>query len=604
MRHPRALALVRVLPAVLLLAAPAACGRAVPAPPAHRALLSPAASGGHSPVRAPAASAVPTMDTLRLAPTSGPPGTVVSVSGVAAHLGTGARTAYLQVCWDGCATGLVHPGVVAAVGAQEHFTLSFTVPATAWLGSNGPHPLLAGDNTISVLGGSAVFHLTGPVPARCGPDQRCASLRLTPDAGPPGTIIHVSGWLPLAGGLLNMELTNAGGNSELIGNGNLEGGPSGNLVQQADGGVSGAFVLPQFVPNLGSLQPGAYRLTALYLRARATVALASARLSVIAPTTWADLGRLHPLWTLPALPARAAQAALPAVAGRLARCGKTGIDISTDGGRTWVEHVATAGVGRTIAAVGLVAPSPDRCVAVALDPDHPRSVYAAFVAVPSLEEANLGRWVALETRDAGANWTAIPVPAGASPETFGTFLPTAHGVAAIYGPKDAASTPPYLLEQTTDGGRVWGPGGLPCPNTGPCVAWGPAPHWTWPGVCNGQPVLWSADRGVRWQEPVWPQSVCYMGTGPAGPYQLAALSPTAVALIGGADFPVLLSRDGGGTWQYIALPPLPGGASDTAGIDPFPGLTLHSDGRLTAGSGQGRWHLEPGGTVWIPGVSH
>ena len=573
-------------------------------------LMALGAGGHHATAQrtAPGAASLPlAAGALRLVPASGPTGTVVSVSGTASRLATGRRHGtHLEVCWSGCATGMVESHVAAEVSARGHFTLRFTVPATAWFGPDGPHPLVAGKQTITIPGTtlrsqlSGVFKLTGPGPPRCGRGQTCASIHLTPDAGPPGTRIRVSGWVPLIRGGLSLDMAEAGGGNDLPLRGTLEGGPGGDLVQTSDGRISGAFVLPPSTPSPSRPQPGVYRITVRPLVR--PVVVASASLSVTAQPTWAQLGPLHPLWIRPARRTETAPTATAgrAAPGRVARCAKTGIQISTDGGRTWSRRIPTTGATRAITAMGLVAVRPGHCASVTLDPQQPRSVYAAFRSAPGAQEGNLARWVGLQTRDGGARWTAIPVPERASPSTFGRFLPVAGGVAAMYGPRNGTTGPPYILEQTTDGGASWTSGHLRCPNTGPCVRWGPAPHRTWPGVCNAQPVLWSADGGARWREPTWPQSVCYMGTGPGGPYALATLSPTTIALIGAPDFPLLLSPDGGRHWKAIALPQIPGRVS-RSGYDPYPGLTLRRNGSLTAGIGPASRRLSPGGTAWTRG---
>ena len=193
----------------------------------------------------------------------------------------------------------------------------------------------------------------------------------------------------------------------------------------------------------------------------------------------------------------------------------------------------------------------------------------------------------------------MPLPSGMSFLQGAAFLLT-YGTALqawFWGGPTGLPTP-YAIEQTADGGRTWTPGALHCPVAGPCLLFGPAPTWTWPGVCNGQALLWSGDGGRTWRLPVWPQQVCYVGTGPGGPYQIAAIGPRSALLLGGWNYPARLTVDGGRTWRDIALPPLPGMKSGGLYEPPYLGLHMQPDGSLAALQGGTWWVLPVRARLW------
>lgn len=192
----------------------------------------------------------------------------------------------------------------------------------------------------------------------------------------------------------------------------------------------------------------------------------------------------------------------------------------------------------------------------------------------------------------------MPVPQGANPGAFGRFITDGDAVQALWATQGARDIPGEAVEQTADGGRSWTPGRLACPSAGACVVWGPAPNGLVPALCTAQTILLSPDRGATWTEPRGLEHVCYIGTGPVGPYELAALSADAVALIGDGqppETPLLLSRDGGRTWAGVTLPPLPGPTA-LPGPGPFPGLQLLPSGALAVPG----WRLAPEASGWSP----
>lgn len=554
----------------------------------------------------------PTAPVLRLSPDSGPPGTVITVSGTVTP-SEGSTYDYGTLCFGGCAQGLREQGIPIA-WSGDAFTAWMVVPTVPWIAPDGPQQLVPGAYAIEATcvrrqpkaplpcdlqpaQAAGTFRLTGPV--RPAPT---VEFRFSPNSARPGDTVRVSGWAPLSPLLgatpAGYNLVAAGGGESVVA----------HLQQDVGGDLSGTLTLPSALPGSGVLGPGTYRFALesnMGGDGQHVTLLPPAELTVSAAPalTWTDLGGVRPLWIQQAVGQR--EATDPADPPRQARCTTEGLQVSVDGGRTW-SPVSTAGVLKAAAATPytlfpsgrarLGAPLP--CATVALDPGHPETIYAAFVAAFGNPPPEF--WLPFETLDGGRTWRLLPVPAGANPTGFGRFLPGRHTVQALYATRPAGKQPEYAVTQTTDGGRTWRPGSLRCPDTGPCVVWGPAPNGVWPGVCGAQPLLASENGGQTWSPPKGVSHVCYVGTGPAGPYELAALSPTEVALLGQWNHPLMLSRDGGLIWADVALPLPPGRWNLPLQQDRFPDLRMSSDGRLQI---RGGWVLAPGARQWCrPGT--
>ena len=504
-----------------------------------------AAPAGHSKApssataRAPQAAPARTGDalTLHLSPTSGPPGTVVAITGRVPALSRPVQaTTHTTACWASCSTGLTehalrvhwshrHPGT---------FTLHLRVPVTPWVTPTGVHPLTAGRYRIGVqcllpkgcvLGlteRSAPFRLTGPTPTACLPGRPCGRLVVSPASGPPGTTIQVSGWAPLSTVIGHpfgpyLGLSEAGRAAQGLG--------VGQLHQSFNGDLFGTLTLPPAVPGVGGLRPGMAHLSAFYFfsASRAHAVLAQATFRVTAAPTWASLGRLQPMLIQPAMAGRTTRD--PTHLSLLARCPRAGgVALSADGGRTWsvlptsAVTVALRGSPYTLDSKG----GSPRCATVAPAPGG-----VVFAAFPGAAHGGPppAYWLPLVTRNAGRSWQLLPAPSGNRPGDFSRFQYKGGAVQALFWTSRQGSTPAFSLEQTTDGCRHWTPGRLACPPAGPCVTWGPAPVWTWPGICNAQAILWSRNAGRSWARPVGDTHVCYTGTGPQGPYACSEAPP-------------------------------------------------------------------------------
>ena len=419
--------------------------------------------------------------------------------------------------------------------------------------------------------------------ASCG-SPTCATLTLSPDHGPPGTVVTFSASTSLSRGasaaetILDVTMQVAGRQGQIT-----------TLYLSGDA-QGGSFVLPPYVPRLGYLPTGTVTIVVSPSgQPGPTTVSASGTFTVTVPPTptWQSLGAIHPLSIQ--LAAGGKEATQPGDPSRILRCGSHGsLELTPDGGQTWT-LVPTASVAAALKGSGYVLSGSGGpvCETVALAPAS-STLFAAFEATKGVYGLPFD-WLPFETTDGGQTWSLVPAPAGYQVGSFNRFQVAGDALQALFWPAKAGGE---WVEQSTNGGRSWSAGQLHCPTAGPCVAWGPGPDSVWPGVCNSQPLFWSSD-GNTWEAPIWPTSVCYIGTGPQGPYELVGLSGERALLLGGANYPVRLSTDGGRTWSYIAIPPLP-----KVSYGQYPAVQMTGNGSLTTTWQGAFWTLDPGAAQW------
>lgn len=542
-----------------------------------------AAIKGFRPSVPPAAPAVH----LSLSPTSGEPGTTVTVTGtisspLARELGPA------DLCWDGCRNGLPYSGVSLRWISPTSFETHLVVPGAPWI-QGSPYrvaPLASGNYPIGVqcldpvkgcgLGGSegsASFHLVVPSPpgSPCGLAP-CAHLVVTPGAALPGDVVKVTGFAPL---------------ESVIGSDH----PFAFQLEVLPGRPSGPEVVFT-APHKGVVE--AY--------------MGHGALAVEAPPSWASLVATAPIAGVTAgLPAISADPSDPSVK---AWCSGASVEVSSPHAQVRISTASAAGVLQHMGFGLLGGPAPGCVTATALGTVAGGAggsgpvLVAAFVVAPD-GQAPPTADAALLSADAGRTWTPVPVPAGASATTFGGFRNEGGALEALFAPSPlmantaAPTVPRPLAEITTNAGQTWHSATLGCPGAGPCVSLGPY----LPGNCamNGtaQALLYSHDAGQRWAQPAWPSSVQA-----CAPAELAATSSHTELLVDSQSaYPLRRSTDGGMTWSVVGLPPLPGAPQ---GFSPGPGpggMVLLPGGSLLA-TGEGAsasdtWELlRPGSGSW------
>ncbi len=494
---------------------------------------------------------------VTISPTSGPPGTLVTLRGITSEP-VSQEPGHINLCWDGCRHGLVYSGVSAKWSSPTTFVTHLVVPAAPWVEYgpdrilqpvSGPFPIgvqcvtpfesgCAGDPAQ----GAAMFNISGKALSWCRTISSCATLTASPHAALPGEPVEVSGFAPLVS-VIGSQL------------------PFLFQIEVHQGSYHGNEVVFAKPASLGNA-PASKKARLISTR---DVLLGHASLKVTAAPSFASLGKLNVI--------RESSDALsswisanPEQPERVGYCAAGHIAISSPSGIT---EMPTAGVPSAIGAKGLYAyPSnePPRCVSLALPAGDPSAVLASFAVNPHNQAPPLA-YVALVTTDSGKTWSMVPTPPGASPDSFGGFRYNGTSIEALFsqsgsghlnpqaysgGTGPLTSTP--LVEITNNAGESWSVAHLACPKSGPCVAFGPG-HW---GNCamNGvaQTLLRSNDGGARWSSPVWPVEVQA-----CAPAQLVAVSHSTELLVdSGSPYLLFRSTDSGLKWQVIALPKISG----------------------------------------------
>ena len=519
-----------------------------------------------------------------------------------------------NVCWDGCPGGLVfeQTPVQWSSSAPGQFTLQFVAPAVPWLEADGAHSPAPGDYRVGVAcltppgtalaagcaagpaQASATFHLTGPAPAACAPDQ-CASLSLSPAEAAPGVTVQVLGNAPLvaiSGGqsccyTLVLQQQNPSGTPI----------PLGSVQQALDGTLSGEFQAPLSTSGSGLLPAGAYTvsLQATPSAGQALLTLAPAPFTLDPAPTWSLLGSAEPVLIEPSTSLSGPVLSIDHLnPNHLAYCTPGAIQLSLDDGATW-SRISTAGAQQAAATTPLPLFSPSQsapaCVSVVVDPANPQSLYATFQATDSAGAPPID-FVAYQTADDGQTWTAVPSPQGARMQDFGGFQADGSAVQALFVSGAGTNAPALAIEATSDGGATWDASQLACPVIGPCARWIQAPNGI--GSCAmqayQQPIAVSPDAGQTWSTPGLASAANACDAN-----ELVSFSSSELVLLSGAaGYPLQVSEDGGQTWAVASLPALP----QSAGASSYTGLQVLPDGTLLAQGGQTWYLLSPGTSAW------
>ncbi len=631
----------------LLPTAPKASTPSAPEPTrtAVRTTAEPPPTATPLPEPQPAPTRTPTGAWIRLTPASGTPGTAVEVDGYfpdapEAKIQNDGPLTHADACWGGCQTGLREAALAVTWSARDpgHFSLQIAVPSAPWLAADGLHPLTPGDYPVEVLfqlgcvpsaasgktcstatAAGAAFHLEQGYRGPECQSGSCGQLELAPAQAAPGETVRVTGFAPLLelivqpfGYDLAIETKPAAVSSaDLI--------YLGPIQQALDGSLTASFQAPQQAGG-APLAPGTYilALEAMGLPTTASQAKGAPPKKgspplLVAPTpftllpapAWTARQRGAPLWIQPSSGIFGQGVAVdPAHPERIAACRAGSIQLSQDGGQTWASIPIRAVQNLALPGDLEIDPSQSTCQSVTLDSNHPDSFYAVFGAFSRQWGAPPVYYLGFFTPDRGKTWQLAPVTQAITQPTmtagtFGGFSVSGDAVQALYFDttgNDPANPPPLRVKQTKDGGLTWTQASLACPESGPCLRWGPAPSEV-AGMGSGLPqdVKASFDQGRDWVD-----------TGQSaelrmdGPHQLAALSQSEALLISGsASYPLLYTPDSGKTWQALGLPQLPG-ASSGWGYNGFYGLQILPGGSLLALNQDTGvwWALPPAAAGW------
>ena len=326
---------------------------------------------------------------------------------------------------------------------------------------------------------------------------------------------------------------------------------------------------------------------------------------------WASLGVVQPILTQPA--GWGSPIAAQPGSAALGWCSKQGVEISSGSGPPTLVSDNSVGAMLKSSRMGMVgSPGGSKivvtCDTLALDPSHPKTVYAGF-------EASVGGSippvfnVALVTANMGKSWQFVPPPHGFSMADFAGFVERQDRVQVLYShnyfsaPKSGHFA--FLVSATSsNGGRTWIHQNLDCTGVAPCVIFGPQ---TPQGACGmsswQQSVLVGGLEELKGAD-IWRTAGSVPSVSQCGSQQLVATKSGNEMLIDRSRAnPLLYTRDGV-HWTTVLLPKILG-VSVGGTFAPFGQImTLAANGDLFAVAGspfQTGEHfeiLEPGSKVW------
>lgn len=471
------------------------------------------------------------------------PGETVTITGHYSKPVPPPRQSFVNVCWDGCLTGLQDGGSQLRWTSHTSFHTTFQVPQTAWLVTNhgvvAVHPLRSGKYQVGVqcigaisgcaydrANAQATVTLKSSAPQRCVTDKPCETLHLSATTAKVGNTIKVTGWAPLQ---------------------SVIGRPFGWDYSVTAGSLKRKYPALTYEQNQ---KGGGYN-----------VVMKPQVLHVAPSPTWASLGHVPYISSTFAGPS-----SVEALnnSDLIAWCQTSGLRIT--GGSSPVE-ISTSGVATALRGTPLRlfsgSPGDPPCSTVLLDPTYHDTIYAGFNTAVNHSAPPI--YIAgLYTTDNGATWHTVPTPTGTNVEDFSGFTTDGDQVEALFAGVDTYNSRQYPLgtheglvsaEVTSNGGASWTATTLGCPASGPCTVFGP---YEW-GNCamNGspQPLLQgptgsTAMSGVRWTNTSWAPSLnsCFS-------QQLVVSSQRDLLLLDtSSQYPLQESTDAGQTWSYVALP--------------------------------------------------
>jgi hypothetical protein len=539
---------------------------------------------------------------LSVSPASGPPGTVVTLSGYIPNVGAHPATFSGVINFGGFPDGLaINPDRISwSTTNPGHFVTRFTVPPVPWLSPKGEVPLTPGTYQVGiqcfgvVVPGCATrpdeasipFHLTGS-----GTVAPTPTLSITPAEARPGDTITVSGWAPLT-----EEFGPHPFGYQLVWEQHgmvSQWGGLGNVNQTANGDVSATIRLPATLAPFGPLGPGSghlaleYTFTALYKMTGHhkgkpdNLVVAPTPFTVLAPLAWRNAVRPGSVTALTSNQNQGFFAGLASGGGLVFSASGGGLWKSADGGRHWMA-VPLKTLAPVIAAEGFKVFGGVAGVVVA--PGHPKSL---FISVSS-ENPRYGvppiQLLGAYTTDGGAAWHAVPVPPGQAAADFGGYQVVGKAVWAWFTNDKGV----MAAEATWNGGQSWAPVVPHCPAQGPCLYMGPVPSDSYGAMGVAETSAIVTAHNHRWV------TVATTPVNMGGPSTLVTLGGNTALLVGNPQYPVQLTTDNGASWTYVAVPPLPANGGIPTSLRILPNGTL-----LALDSANSRWYeLAPGADAW------
>lgn len=202
------------------------------------------------------------------------------------------------------------------------------------------------------------------------------------------------------------------------------------------------------------------------------------------------------------------------------------------------------------------------CEDIALDPSHPKTVYAGFQAShggnipPSFE-------VAMVTTNLGRSWRFVPPPKGYALTDFGGFIERPGGVDMLYSANYFFSLKPgksatFVAATSSTGGRSWTDARLGCPAGAPCVIFGPEAPQGACGMSEWQQSVLVGTSGNSTVIPRWRAAGAVTTVSQCSSQQLVATASGDEFLVDRSRPDALLFTHDGIHWTAVLLPKIDG----------------------------------------------
>lgn len=326
---------------------------------------------------------------------------------------------------------------------------------------------------------------------------------------------------------------------------------------------------------------------------------------------WSSLGVVRPILTQPA--GWGSPIAAQPNSATSGWCSKNGVEIASGSGKATLVPDNSVGNMLKSSHLGMVgSPGGSKivvtCDSVALDPSHPKTVYAGFEAseggsIPPVYN------VALVTANVGKSWRFVPPPHGYSLADFAGFVERQQGVQVLYShnyysaPK-AGHFAFFVSATSSTGGRTWIHQNLDCTGFTPCVIFGPQAPQGACGMSSWQQSVFVGDLEELTGSDIWRTAGSVPSVSQCGSQQLIATKSGDVFMVDRSRANALLFTRDGVHWNTVLLPKI-NGVSVGGTFAPFGQImTLAANGDLLAVAGsplETAEHLEilePGSKAW------
>jgi hypothetical protein len=326
---------------------------------------------------------------------------------------------------------------------------------------------------------------------------------------------------------------------------------------------------------------------------------------------WASLGVVRPVLTQPA--GWGSPIAAQPRSATYAWCSQGGVEIVANNGKSIL--VPDRSVEPLLSRNHLGLPSLSggskvvvTCENLALDPNHPKTVYVGFQAshggsIPPVYD------VALVTSNLGKSWRFIPPPRGYSVTDFGGFNDQLGRVAMLYSRNDffpltTGHTASFVATTSSTGGQSWTDLHLDCVTSATCVIFGPEAPQGACGMSEWQQSVLVVASGQGTATTRWRSAGAISSVSQCGSQQLIATTSGDEFLIARSRSDALLYTRNGINWTTVSLPKMDGRPVGETFSSFGQVMTIAANGFLVAVSGsplQVSEHLEilkPGSSEW------